>query len=164
MKNAVYILIMFLGLGILTGCEGQLSLTPMEDYGATPGYPEFNFSFRAMDGKIGNDTSYIVIPTDTISKSKTVFLELYLKQLTFSKKLNYKLTYQVDEGTDASLVYGIQEIRANDWLNVTTSNFIDDKLYIRFIPITLGTTSVTITCTDDSKKSKSFKKAFFVVK
>ena len=127
---------MFFGIAILTGCEGQLSLTPMEDYGATPGFPEYNFSFRAMDAKLGRDTSYVV----------------------------YKTTYQVDEGTDVSLVYRSEEIRANDWLNVTTSNFAKDKLYIRFIPITLGQTSVSITCTDDAKKSKTFKKSFFIVK
>lgn len=164
MKNVIYMFAMFFGIAILTGCEAQLSLTPMEDYGATPGFPEYNFSFRAMDTKLGRDTSYVVIPTDTISKSRVTFLELYLKQLTFSKNVNYKITYQVDEGTDASLVYRSQEIRANDWLNVTKSSFVEDKLYIRFLPLTLGQTSVSITCTDDAKKSKTFKKRFFIVK
>ena len=117
-----------------------------------------------MDGKTGGDTTFVVIPTDTVSKSRTLFLELYLKQLSFTKNVNYRVTYQVNEGTDASLIYGTQEIRANDWLNLSTSNFVDDKLYIRFIPITLGATAVTITCTDDSKKAKTFKKNFFVVK
>lgn len=81
MKNIIYIFLVILGLGILTACEGQLNLTPMEDFGATPGYPDFNFSFRAMNGKIGQDTSYTVIESDTVSKTQILFLELYLKQL-----------------------------------------------------------------------------------
>jgi len=164
MKNIIYMFLVILGLRILTGCEGQLSLTPMEDFGATPGYPDFNFSFRAMNSKIGQDTSYTVIESDTVRKTQVVFLELYLKQLTFTKNVNYRITYSIDDGTDASLIYNNQEIRANDWLDLTANNFENDKLYVRFIPITTGQMSINITCTDDSKKSKIFKKNFFVVK
>ena len=163
MKNVMYIMAVSLSLAMLTSCEGKLNLTPLDDYGATPGFPDFNFSFRAMDARIGKDTSYQVIPTDTISKRKIIFLEMYLKQLSFEKNLNYKITYQVDDGTDATLVYGTEEVRANDWLNVTTNNFMENKLFIRFLPITLGKISVNIYCSDDSKKTKNYKKSFFVV-
>lgn len=155
MKANQFIIILLAAL-TLWACEGNLEIEKLDNV-AHPGYPDYNFSYRFLDG------DSVVVKNDTITKGKKAFIELYVNQLDFSKSsISYTFGFLLPSNIDASVTYNGTEYRMGDKISIPYADFKEKVVRLNYFPISSGTYTIALTAVDEGNNERSFSKKITV--